>query len=90
MLLLLFLCLELGSPDALDDLEDGRPADNKDEETQQPGSHGVVCALPLQTLGHIPPLCDVLGRLLVGNPHSLLGGHLDVVRIYSTGNSVSF
>ena len=62
---------------ALNDLENGGAADDEDEERQEPRPHGVFVVLaPVdEGLGHGASRQDVLGVLLVGDAHPLLGGH---------------
>ena len=51
-------------PDGLDDLEDGRSDDDKDEEGEELGGDGVAVVL-FRSFRHIASLGDVLGVLLV-------------------------
>ena len=62
-------------PDGLDDLEDGRSDDDKDEEGEELGGDGVAVVL-LGRLGHIAPLSNVLGVLLDRLAHPWCGRHL--------------
>lgn len=64
-------------PDTLNNLENCRATDHKNEERQQPGPHGrlLLGGVP-RRLGDVAALGDVLAVLLVGHTDPLLGDHL--------------
>lgn len=68
-------CCLCGGPHDLDDLEDGRSADDKDEESEHPRAHGSLVVLVLQCGRNIAALVHLLLGALIGDTHPLLGDH---------------
>jgi len=70
---------DLTHSDALNDLEYSRSADNKQEETNEPGCNCVLIFSSSRGFGYVSPHSHHFACLLIGEAHSLLGHHFDLV-----------
>lgn len=67
------------APDYLDNLEDGRSADQEEEKGQDPWTNWILFSAALGALRDIASEHNILRGLLVGNLHFLCSGHGELV-----------